>query len=213
MALGEIIVWGRLQEPSKPIDLIAIEHGTTVAALKMMEMRSIAEAEDAFGMTFWRGCSLPPARAGACHPTVERPGQPAFPPYAVVLVGPDLPGGTTLTTVQTFEKRIWTPACTSPSATSAACGRMCPAGTRARAGRLRSFPAGNFPASRTEPVPELRRSVIKSIAENDPYTVSMGISPGMSELDDFRLASEMRRPKSPNRFAASGQAGLPRDAL
>ena len=48
MALGEIIVWGRLQEPPRSIDLIAIEHGTTVAALKMMEMRSITVAEERF---------------------------------------------------------------------------------------------------------------------------------------------------------------------
>jgi PucR family transcriptional regulator, purine catabolism regulatory protein len=45
IALGEIIVWGRLQEPPKSIDLIAIEHGTSVAKLKMVDMPSIAEAD------------------------------------------------------------------------------------------------------------------------------------------------------------------------
>jgi purine catabolism regulator len=77
MALGEIIVWGRLQEPSRPIDLIAIEHGTTVAALKMMEMRSIAEAEERFRNDILEGCSLPCPPSAACHPAVERSGQPA----------------------------------------------------------------------------------------------------------------------------------------
>ena len=106
MALGEIIVWGRLQEPSKPIDLIAIEHGTTVAALKMMEMRSIAEAEERFRNDILEGLlsSVPAERERAIQLSSDL-GSRLLPPYVVVLVGPDLPGGTTLTTVQSLEKR------------------------------------------------------------------------------------------------------------
>jgi purine catabolism regulator len=45
MTLGEIIVWGPWVAPPSSMDLIVVQHGTTVAALKMMEARSITEAE------------------------------------------------------------------------------------------------------------------------------------------------------------------------
>ena len=48
MALGEIIIWGPLSYPLQSIDLVAIEHGSTMAALKMMEMRSIGQVEQQF---------------------------------------------------------------------------------------------------------------------------------------------------------------------
>jgi len=195
MALGEIIVWGRLQEPPKPIDLIAIEHGTTVAALKMMEMRSIAEAEERFRNDILEGLlsSVSAERERAIQLSSDQ-GSRLLPPYVVVLVGPDLPGGTTLTTVQSLEKRnIDSSLHLSERYLRAlrpdvSCWYQGP-----RLVVFVPFPRTKLPVSRAELVPELQAICDRIHAENDPYTVSMGISPGMSELDDFRLAYECAR--------------------
>jgi len=195
MALGEIIVWGRLQEPPKSIDLIAIEHGTTVAALKMMEMRSIAEAEERFRNDILAGLlsSVAAERERATQMSSDL-GSRLVPPYAVVLVAPDFPGGTTLTQVQSLEKRnIDMSLHLSERYLRAirpdiSCWYQGP-----RLVVFVPFPQMKLPANRCDLVQGLQVICNRIRAENDPYTISMGISPGMSELDDFRLAYECAR--------------------
>jgi len=195
MALGEIIVWGRLQEPLKSIDLIAIEHGTTVAALKMMEMRSIAEAEERFRNDILEGLlsSVPGEQERAIQLSGDL-GSRLVPPYVVVLVGPDFPVGTTLTTVQSIEKRNIDSSLHLSERylrghrPDVSCWYQGP--------RLVVFvpvPMAELPASRGELVQDLQAICDRIRIENNPYTVSMGISPGMSDLDDFRLAYECAR--------------------
>ena len=195
MALGEIIVWGRLQEPLKSIDLIAIEHGTTVAALKMMEMRSIAEAEERFRNDILEGLlsSVPGEQERAIQLSGDL-GSRLVPPYVVVLVGPDFPVGTTLTTVQSIEKRNIDSSLHLSERylrghrPDVSCWYQGP--------RLVVFvpvPMAELPASRGELVQDLQAICDRIRTENNPYTVSMGISPGMSDLDDFRLAYECAR--------------------
>jgi len=195
MALGEIIVWGRLPEPPKSIDLIAVEHGTTVAALKMMEMRSIAEAEERFRNDILAGLlsSVPGERQRAVQMSSDL-GSRLAPPYVVVLVAPDYPLGTALTQVQSLEKRN----IDSSLHLSERYLRAIRPGISCwyQGPRLVVF----VPSSPTPPrtgrgdlVHGLQSICDRIRSENDPYTVSMGVSPEVAELDDFRLAYECAR--------------------
>ena len=195
MALGEIIVWGRLQEPPKSIDLIAIEHGTTVAALKMMEMRSIAEAEERFRNEILEGLlsSNSDERDRAIQLSHDV-GSRLVPPYAIIFVGPDSPSGTTLTKVQSIEKRN----IDSSLHLSERYIRAIEPGSSFwyQGPRLVVY----YPIS-TSKLAEIRTDLIHDLqticerirVENDPYTVSMGISPAVFDLGDFRLAYECAR--------------------
>jgi purine catabolism regulator len=195
MALGEIVVWGRLQEPPKSIDLIAIEHGTTVAALKMMEMRSIAEAEERFRNEILEGLlsSVPDEREKAIQLSHDV-GSRLVPPYAVILVGPDSPPGTTLTKVQSIEKRNID---SSLHLSERYIRAIEPDASFWYQGpRLVVYlpiPASKLADSRIELIHDLQTIGERIRVENDPYTVSMGISPTVFDLNDFRLAYECAR--------------------
>lgn len=195
MALGEIIVWGALHELPRSIDLIAIEHGTTVAALKMMEMRSIAEAEERFRNVVLEGLlsSNTDERERAIQMSSDL-GSRLVPPYAVILVGPDYPEGTTLTKAQSIEKRNID---LSLHLTERYLRTVDPNASFWYQGpRLVIFVP--FHKSRSgESRPFLREELQKICEririENAPYSLSMGISPVVHELDDFRLAYECAR--------------------
>lgn len=195
MTLGEIIVWGRLEEPPKSIDLIAIEHGTTVAALKMMEMRSITEAEERFRNEILEGLlsSTLDERERAIQMSNDL-GNRLMPPYAVILVGPDYPDGTTLTKAQSIEKRHIDSSlhlseryirAVEPDASFWYQGP--------RLVIFFPFPKSKLAESRSYLNKELHSICDRIRIENAPYTVSMGISPGVYALDDFRLAYECAR--------------------
>jgi purine catabolism regulator len=195
MALGEIIVWGRLQEPPKSIDLFAIEHGTTVAALKMMEMRSIAESEERFRNEILEGLlsSIPDERDRAIQMSQDV-GSRLVPPYAIILVGPDSPSGTTLTKIQSIEKRN----IDSSLHLSERYIRAIEPGASFwyQGPRLVVYipiSTSNLAESRTNLINHLQTICERIRDENDPYTVSMGISPAVFDLDDFRLAYECAR--------------------
>ncbi len=195
MALGEIIVWGRMQEPIKSIDLIAIEHGTTVSALKMMEMRSIAEAEERFRNEILEGLlsSIPDERERAIQLSHDL-GSRLVPPYAVILVGPDSPSGTTLTKVQSIEKRNID---SSLHLSERYIRAIKPDASFWYQGpRLVVFfplSTSKLAESRSYLLQELQMVCERIQVENDPYTVSMGISPAVFDLDEFRLAYECAR--------------------
>jgi purine catabolism regulator len=195
MALGEIIVWGRLQEPPKSIDLIAIDHGTTVAALKMMETRSIAEAEERFRNEILEGLlsSIPDERDRAIQLSHDV-GSRLVPPFAIILVGPDSPSGTTLTKVQSIEKRNIDSSlhlseryirAIEPDASFWYQGPRLVVYLPISKSKLAS--------SRTNLIDDLQTVCERIRVENEPYTVSMGISPAVYALDDFRLAYECAR--------------------
>jgi purine catabolism regulator len=195
MAFGEIIVWGRLQEPPKSIELIAIDHGTTVAALKMMEMRSIAQAEERFRNEILEGLlsSIPDERDRAFQLSHDV-GSRLIPPYAVILVGPDSPKGTTLTKVQSIEKRN----IDSSLHLSERYIRAIEAAASFwyQGPRLVVFypiSSSKLTESRSYLIHELQTICERIGAENAPYTVSMGISPAVFDLGEFRLAYECAR--------------------
>jgi purine catabolism regulator len=195
MALGEIIVWGRMQEPPKSIDLIAIEHGTTVAALKMMEMRSIAESEERFRNEILEGLlsSIPDERDRAIQLSHDV-GSRLVPPYAIILVGPDSPSGTTLTKIQSIEKRNID---SSLHLSERYIRAIEPDASFWYQGpRLVVYlpiSTSKLAESRTNLGNDLQTICERIRVENDPYTVSMGISPAVFDLDDFRLAYECAR--------------------
>lgn len=195
MALGEIIVWGRLQEPPKAIELIAIDHGTTVAALKMMEMRSIAQAEERFRNEILEGLlsSIPDERDKAFHLSHDA-GNRLVAPYAVILIGPDPPSGTTLSNVQSIEKRN----IDASLHLSERYIRAIETGASFwyQGPRLVVFypiSSSKLAESRSYLTHELQTICERIGAENAPYTVSMGISPAVFDLNDFRLAYECAR--------------------
>lgn len=195
MALGEIIVWGRLLEPPKSIELIAIDHGTTVAALKMMEMRSIAEAEERFRNEILEGLlSSSPDERGRAFQLSHDVGSRLVPPFAVILVGPDSPSGTTLTKAQSIEKRNID---SSLHLSERYIRAIEPDASFWYQGpRLVAFypiSSSKLTESRSYLNHELQTICERIRAENDPYTVSMGISPAVFDLDDFRLAYECAR--------------------
>lgn len=195
MALGEIIVWGHLREPPRSIDLIAIEHGTTVAALKMMEMRSITVAEERFRNEVLDGllASTSDEQERAIQMSSDL-GNRLMPPYAVILVGPDYPDGTTLTKAQSIEKRNIDSSlhlserylrAVEPNASFWYQGP--------RLVIFFPFPKSKLAESRVFLIEKLQTICERIRIENAPYTVSMGISSGVFELGDFRLAYECAR--------------------
>jgi purine catabolism regulator len=195
MALGEIIVWGRLPEPPKSIDLIAIEHGTTVAALKMMEMRSIAQAEERFRNEILEGLLSPiEDERDRAFQLAHEVGSRLAPPFSIILVGPDSPRGTTLTKVQSIEKRN----IDSSLHLSERYILAIQAGASFwyQGPRLVVFyplSLSKLTESRSHLIHELQTICERIGVENHPYTVSMGISPAVFELGDFRLAYECAR--------------------
>jgi sugar diacid utilization regulator len=116
------------------------------------------------------------------------------PPYAVILVGPDPPSGTTLSKVQSIEKRN----IDSSLHLSERYIRAIEAGTSFwyQGPRLVVFypiSSSKLSGSRSYLIHELQTICDRIGAENAPYTVSMGISPAVFDLDDFRLAYECAR--------------------
>ena len=105
MTLGRIIVWGPFVPPLQPIDLIAIEHGSTVTALKMMEERSLREMEQRFRNEILEGLlsDQPNAHARAVYQLGEM-GYRLSPPFALIVVAPDLPPGQLLMKAERLEQ-------------------------------------------------------------------------------------------------------------
>lgn len=192
VALGEIIVWGPLSYPTQSTDLIAIEHGSTVAALKMMEMRSIGVVEERFRNEILEGLlsDQPATRERAIYLSREL-GSRLNPPFAVVLAGPDLPSGTLLTQVESIEQSNID---SSLHLAKRYIGVIEPEASFWYQGpRLVVFlPLHPNRLSMTKAflVEELHKVCERIRAENDPYTVSMGISSPVSDLAEFRQAYE-----------------------
>lgn len=192
MTLGEIIVWGPLSYPLESTDLIAIEHGSTVAALKMMEMRSIGEVKQRFRNEILEGLlsDHPAARERAIDLSREL-GSRLNPPFAVILVGPDLPSGTLLTKAESIEQ--------SNIDSSLHLAKRYIRVIEPQASFWHQGPRlviffplqpNRLSGAKAFLIQELRRVCERIRAENDPYTVSMGISSPVSDLAEFRQAYE-----------------------
>ena len=195
MSLGEIIVWGPMVKQHKSIELIAIEHGSTVVALKMMERRSIAEVEERFRNEILEGLlSVEPAERDSAIRLSLDSGHRLVSPYAVIVVAPDFPSDTPLAKVKSIEQRNIGSSLhlarryirvTEPDASFWYQGPRL----------VVFFPFWRRTASDARDLltRELRFICDRIRAENDPYSVSMGVSSIAHDLDSFRLAYECAR--------------------
>lgn len=190
LELGEIIVWGELSYPLHSAEMVALEHGATVTALKMMEMRSLSQVEQQFQNEILEGLlSDQPAARGNARRLAERMGARLESPFVVVVVAPDLPSGALLSAAERLQQsgidsslhlarryiRIVRP--------DASFWRQGP--------RLVVFiPRGEraSPDGRGTLVTELEQICTRIESENAPHTVSVGISSRTHDLEEFRHA-------------------------
>jgi purine catabolism regulator len=195
MTLGEIVIWGPLAHPPRATDMLAIEHGSTVVALKMMENRSISEVEARFRNEILQGLlsNQEPMRQKALRLSREL-GNRLTPPFLLIIVGPDLPHGTSLPASQVLEQSNYD----SSLHLAQRYIRLIEPDISFwyQGSRLVVF----FPV-RDSPQDDLKADLVRELskvgerirAENAPYAVSMGISPIVTSLDKFRLAYECAR--------------------
>jgi len=201
--LGKIVVWGSLSSPLQAADRIAMEHGSTVTALKMLEMRSVSEVEDRFRNEILEGLlsDQPESRERAIYLSREM-GSHLSPPFTVILVRPDLLLGTPLTKAESAEQGNFD---SSLHLATRYIHTIEPEVSFWYQGpRLVVF----FPLqpkqvsdAKTFLINELRKVSKRIEAENAPYTVSMGISSPVHDLVGFRQAYE-----SAKQSLAIGQA-------
>ncbi len=192
MTLGEIILWGPLSYPLQFTDLMAIEHGSTVVALKMMEMRSIGEVEQRFRNEILEALlsEQPAARERVMYLSREL-GSRLKPPFVVIVVKPDLPLGTLLTKAESIEQSNID---SSLHLAKRYIRRIAPEASFWHQGPrlVVFFPLQPHLLSEAKHflVQELCKVCERIASENHPYTVSAGISSHVSDLAGFRQAYE-----------------------
>ncbi len=205
MVLGEIIVWGPLALPQSSTELMAIEHGSTVTALKMMERRSMEGVEQRFRKETLDGLlsDEPSARERAMSLARDL-GLRLNAPYAVILVGPDLPPGSLIPRAQSqFDSSLHL-------ALRYLCTIRPDAVFWIEGPRLVIF----YPLQPHE-LPGAKRALLQDLdqicrrisTENAPYTVSMGISSSGVDLNEFRHAYHCARQSLEIGRVFQGKAG------
>ncbi len=90
--LGQVIVWGILDPKRNSMDFVAVEHGAVIAALKIMEQRSISQVEERFKKEILEGLLSEQANVSkrAFNQLFELGFKPIT-PYVVIIAGPDHP--------------------------------------------------------------------------------------------------------------------------
>ncbi|MCX7844189.1 MAG: PucR family transcriptional regulator ligand-binding domain-containing protein [Candidatus Bipolaricaulota bacterium] len=188
MELGEILVWGELPSPLPSAQMVALEHGATVAALKMMELRAISQVEQQFQNEILEGLlSDQPGRVERARKLAVQMQVRLEPPFRVAVVAPDLP----VREVLAFQERE----SRSSIDTSLHLARryirvLNPEAVFWRQGaRLIVF----FPVrgARTAPAELVRalREVCQRVAQENPaHSVSIGLSPLTADLFQFAKA-------------------------
>ncbi len=195
MTLGELIVWGLLSYPLRSTDLLAVQHGATVVALKMMEMRSIDEVKERFRNEILEGLlsDWPADRERAADLSREL-GDRLNPPFALILVEPDLPSEMVLTKAASAEQ--------SNVSLSLHLARRYIHAIEPQASfwhqgarLVVAFPlqAQRLAEAKAFLIQELHKVCERVGAENSPYTVSVGISSPVFDLAEFRQAYECAR--------------------
>jgi purine catabolism regulator len=190
MTLGQIIVWGALEPAQSSIELMAIEHGSTVTALKMMERRSIDAVEQRFRNEILEGLlSAEPSAHERAIVLARELGHRLTPPFVVILVGPDLPHGALLSKVERSEQSNF------DSSLHLAMRYIRAARPDAifwyEGSRLVVFyplASNEVRSAKVFLTQELTRVCERVRNENAPYTISIGISGVVNELSQFREA-------------------------
>lgn len=190
MTLGQIIVWGMLEPAQSSIELMAIEHGSTVTALKMMERRSIEAVEQRFRNEILEGLlSAEPSAHERAIVLARELGHRLTPPFVVILVGPDSPHDALLSKAERNEQSNFDSSlhlamryirATRPDAIFWYEGL-----------RLVVFyplASNEVRGAKSFLTQELTRVCERVRNENAPYTISIGISGVVTELSQFREA-------------------------
>ncbi|MEA4907636.1 MAG: hypothetical protein GYA17_16155 [Chloroflexi bacterium] len=101
LEFGRIIVWGKPAAGLDSMDLIAIEHASTIAALKMMEARSIRQVEQRFHNDIFEELlsDNPTVQAQALQ-NARQAGIEFPTPFLVVIMGADINHHRSLTTAE-----------------------------------------------------------------------------------------------------------------
>lgn len=186
--LGRIIVWGKVDPFKQSVERLAIEHGSTVTALKMMEERSVREVEQRFRNEFLEGLlsDLPSSHELAVYQLREM-GFNLRPPFTVIIAGPDLPPGTVLKERQE-QSNIYS----SLQLATRYLRAVSPEAVIWHQGpRLVIFlhlNGDNVIMAKSGLIQELTKICQRIQSENFPYTISMGTSAVAYELSQFRQA-------------------------
>jgi purine catabolism regulator len=190
--LGSIIVWEHASPDVDSRALMAVQHGATVVALKMMEARSIGQVEQQFRNEILEGLlSEQAASQASALQLSESLGDRLDPPFAILLVGSDVPSHRLLAST---ERRQQSNVDTSL--------RLAQRYIRSYRDRLSFWRRGPhlivfFPLERRE-LPETRETIapiLRTVCEriereNAPYPVSAGISRYVMEIGQFRRGYE-----------------------
>lgn len=188
MFLGDIGIPGPLPEPVPHVYKVALEHGATVIALKMMELQALSQVDQLFQNEILEGLlSERPEVLARTLRLAQRMGLVLDPPYCLVVAAPDRPVGEVLTLQ---ERRDRSAVDTSLYLARRYLRMFNPRAVFWRQGaRLVVF----FPTAglRAGP-PELRQAlqeVCQRVARENPlHTVSMGVSQVFPDLRDFPTA-------------------------
>lgn len=91
MEYGQIIVWGEPSDGWDSMDLIAIEHASTIAALKMMESRTIHQVEQRFRNDIFEDLlSEDPVVQAKGLQNARQAGLKFLTPFLVIIMGADI---------------------------------------------------------------------------------------------------------------------------
>ena len=191
-SLGSIIVWDPQAIEPEGRSLMAIQHGATVVALKMLETRSIGQIEQQFRNEILEGLlSDQPSSQASALQLAKNLGHALSAPFAILLVGSDLPSHRLLATRERLEQ-------SNVDASLHLAQRY-----------IRSYRDGlsfwrrgpnlivYYPlrARQSEDERESIAGMLREVCgrietENPPYTVSAGISRGVDSVDRFRHGYE-----------------------
>jgi len=190
--LGSIIVWDLQTIEPEGRRLMAIQHGATVVALKMMETRSIGQIEQQFRNEILEGLlSDQPASQSNALQLAESLGHALSAPFAILLVGSDLPSHRLLAARERVEQ-------SNVDASLHLAQRY----IRSYRNGLSSWRRGPhlivyYPlrAKQQEDERETIAAMLREVCgrietENSPYTVSAGISRRMESVYRFRHGYE-----------------------
>ncbi len=191
--LGSIIVWEHASSEVDARALMAIQHGATVVALKMMETRSIGQVEQQFRNEILEGLLAEQAASQASALQLsESLGHRLDPPFAILLVGSDVPSHRLLAP---RERREQSNVDTSLHLAQRYIRSYKDGLSFWRRGPhlVVFWPLGprELHEKARESIASMLRTVCQRIeAENAPYTVSSGISRSVESISDFRQAYE-----------------------
>lgn len=193
--LGSIIIWEHASPKVDPRALMAVQHGATVVALKMMEARSISQVEQQFRNEVLEDLlSEQPASQVRALQLSENLGQHLEPPFAVLVVGSDVPSHRLLASRELREQ--------SSVDTSLHLAQRCIEGYRDGVSFWRrgshlivfySLKCRELPDAREALVHMLHKVCERVERENAPYTVSSGVSRCVDSIGQFRQAYEEAR--------------------